>query len=171
MAEGEEADDSSKTEEPTPRKLEESRKKGQIALSKELNNWIMLLTGTIVIAVLAGPVFTNLSIHMKTYIEMPHLFPRPPGGVAEILGEMFFVVLAILSLPLILLFFMAFLGPFIQVLERLVVAYAYALLRPFTALLRHLTASLRPLTALLRPLRALVRPLRALVRPLRALLP
>jgi len=114
MAEGEE-DDSSKTEEPTPRKLEESRKKGQIALSKELNNWIMLLTGTIVIAVLAGPVFTNLSIHMKTYIEMPHLFPRPPGGVAEILGEMFFVVLAILSLPLILLFFMAFLGPFIQV--------------------------------------------------------
>ena len=50
----EDGDDSQKTEEPTPKRLEEARKKGQIALSRELNTWLMLLTGTIIIGTMSG---------------------------------------------------------------------------------------------------------------------
>lgn len=115
MSDSEQADDSQKTEEPTPKKIEESRKRGQVALSREINNWIMLLTGTIVILAI-GPYSMNLlKEHMKGYIEKAHLMPSIPGGFGFILGDSFWVVLGILALPLIVLMIAAFLGPFLQI--------------------------------------------------------
>ena len=38
-------DESQKTEEPTPRKLEEARKKGQVSNSKEVTSFAILLGG------------------------------------------------------------------------------------------------------------------------------
>ena len=55
-------DDSQKTEEPTPKKLEESRKKGQVPLSREMNNWVMLLAGTIVVVAMSGTVMSDLGV-------------------------------------------------------------------------------------------------------------
>ncbi|MGB1006503.1 MAG: flagellar biosynthesis protein FlhB, partial [Thalassobaculaceae bacterium] len=44
-------DESQKTEEPTPRKLEEARKKGQVSTSKEVNSFAILLgAGAVVMA-------------------------------------------------------------------------------------------------------------------------
>ncbi|NQZ14966.1 MAG: flagellar biosynthesis protein FlhB [Alphaproteobacteria bacterium] len=116
MAEGgNEDDDSSKTEEPTPKKLEESRKKGQVALSREVNNWVMLFTGTIVVLAIGPSTLSALKNHMKTYIEKAHIMPYIPGGSGYVLGESFMHVLAILALPLIILLIAAFVGPFLQI--------------------------------------------------------
>ncbi len=109
------ADDSQKTEDPTPKKLEEARKKGQVPLSREINNWIMLLTGTILISTLAPSMLSDLMLHLKTYIEQAHAFPGAPGGIYIILGGAFWTVLSIMILPLLVLMFAAFVGPFIQV--------------------------------------------------------
>ncbi len=111
----EEADDSQKTEDPTPKRLEESRKKGQVALSREINNWIMLLAATLLIAFAAPSMFARLKEFLKAYIEHAADVPEGPGGVASVLSASFWVVLAILALPLIVLAFSAFIGPFIQV--------------------------------------------------------
>ncbi len=110
-----EDEEDSKTEEPTPKKLEESRKKGQIALSRELNNWVMLLAATIVIGFSAPTVFSRLKEHMRTYIELPHQLPAGAENIGFTLGESFWVVLSILTVPLFILIFSAFIGPFIQV--------------------------------------------------------
>ncbi len=110
-----EPDETEKTEEPTPKKLEDSRKKGQVALSREVNNWIMLLAATIMVGVLIGPVFLKLFDHLKTYLELAHTLPSLPGGFGVILGESFWQVLSILTLPFLVLLFAAFIGPFIQV--------------------------------------------------------
>ena len=68
-------DDSQKTEDPTPRKLEESRKKGDVPLSRELNNWIMLLAGTIVILALPAQVgFLRVHFAVKRIISL-YLLP------------------------------------------------------------------------------------------------
>ncbi len=115
MAEGETEDDSQKTEEPTQKKLEDSRKKGQVALSREVNNWIMLLAATILIATASRPVMSHLKEHLKTYIEMSYALPGVPGGFSTVLGRSFWDVLAILALPLLMLMAAAFLGPFLQV--------------------------------------------------------
>ncbi|MEM6811485.1 MAG: flagellar biosynthesis protein FlhB [Pseudomonadota bacterium] len=116
MAEGQqEEDDSQKTEEPTPKKLEESRKKGQVALSREINNWVILLVGTIVVLVIGPHTLRALKEHMHTYIEKAHILPSAPGGLGFVLGESFFEVLAILVLPLIILMIAAFAAPFLQI--------------------------------------------------------
>lgn len=115
MAEGEQADDSQKTEDPTPKRLEEARKKGQVALSRELNNWLMLLTGTILVGVASPFVLSRMKDHMRNYIEDAHVLPGVPGGFEVILGDSFWIILGILALPLIVLMVVAFLGPFLQV--------------------------------------------------------
>lgn len=115
MAEGEQEDDAQKTEDPTPKRLEESRKKGQVPLSREVNNWVMLTTGTIVIAFLAGPVLGNLKEVMRVYIESAHSLPGSPGGFGIVLSEMYWQVLFALALPLVILVFAAIAGPLLQI--------------------------------------------------------
>lgn len=108
-------DDAQKTEEPTPKRLQEARKKGQVAISREINNWLMILAGTILIGALAPTVMGNLANHMRGYIENAHDLPQAPGGVGIVLGGAFNNVLSILLLPLLILIVTAFLGPFLQV--------------------------------------------------------
>ena len=115
MAEGQQEDDSQKTEEPTPKKIEESRKKGQVALSREINNWVMLLTGTIVILAIGPYTMRGIKNHMMTYLEKAHIMPSAPGGLGFVLGESFWDILALLILPLIILMIAAFMAPFLQI--------------------------------------------------------
>ena len=115
MSEGEQSDDSQKTEDPTPKKIEESRKKGQVALSREINNWVMLFTGTIVILAIGPATLSNLKNHMQNYIEKAHIMPSIPGGFGFVLGDSFWLVLGALALPLLILLAAAFLGPFLQI--------------------------------------------------------
>ncbi|MCB1682477.1 MAG: flagellar biosynthesis protein FlhB [Rhodospirillales bacterium] len=115
MAEGEEQDDSQKTEDPTPKKIEEARKRGQVALSREMNNWVMILAGTLMVGVFAGPVMSNLMTVMRTFIERPYDFPSMPGGLTIVLGGVAWEVMKILFMPLLLLMAAAFLAPFLQV--------------------------------------------------------
>lgn len=111
----EDDDDSQKTEDPTPRRLEEARKKGQVAVSRELNNWIMLMAGTLVVALAAGPVMVNLADYMKGFIEHPHLMPQVPGGFHIVLGQTFWHVVGVLMVPILGLIIAAIAGPFAQV--------------------------------------------------------
>ncbi len=108
-------DDSQKTEDPTPKRLEEARKKGQIALSRELNTWLMLLTGTVIIGTMSGGFMTELTVYMRGFIEHAGDLPQVPGGFRETLGGSFWKVLGMMTLPLLALMFMAFVGPFLQV--------------------------------------------------------
>jgi len=111
----EQGDDSQKTEDPTPKRLEEARKKGQVALSREINNWIMLLAATLVIGAAAPGVMSRLKTHMQAYLEHAHSLPGAPGGFGVVLGDSFWIVLGVLALPLLILCFAAFIGPFIQI--------------------------------------------------------
>ncbi len=108
-------DDSQKTEEPTPKKLEEGRKRGQIAMSREVNNWVMLFAGTMVIAAFGASMMTQLSNIMRVYIEQAHALPSMPGGLGVVLGAGFKEVIKVMFMPFLLLMIAAFLAPFIQV--------------------------------------------------------
>lgn len=111
----EEQDESQKTEDPTPKKIEESRRKGQVALSREVNNWVMLFTGTLLVMAFADNMFAALSEFSKSFLSHAHDIPQGKGGVALALGVSFEQVMLILLLPLIVLLAAAFLGPFVQI--------------------------------------------------------
>ncbi len=108
-------DESSKTEDPTPKKLEEARKKGQVPMSREINNWVMILAGTIVVLGMGPGAMEDLAVLMRTYIERVHDLPAVPGGMQFVIIEALKETLSILAFPLIFLVAAAFVGPFIQV--------------------------------------------------------
>ena len=108
-------DDSQKTEEPTPKKLEESRKKGQVPLSREMNNWIMLLAGTIVIVAMGGTLMQSMSDLLKSIIENSYQVGSAGASLQPFLEDIFADVLKILLLPILFLLLAAFAGPFVQI--------------------------------------------------------
>src|SRR5690606_27339679 len=102
MAEGEDnTDKSQKTEEPTARKLEEARKRGQVINSKEVSNWLMLFAGTMVVG-MAGPgIMHDLQHTLKKYIAHAHQFPADAHGIRMVMTDLFLDVGGILFLPML----------------------------------------------------------------------
>ncbi|MFQ5784675.1 MAG: flagellar biosynthesis protein FlhB [Alphaproteobacteria bacterium] len=70
MAEGE--DKSQKTEEPTPKRLDEARKKGEVAVSREVNHWFMLLAVSIVMLAFAPTLMGRIAGRMSAFLGKPH---------------------------------------------------------------------------------------------------
>lgn len=69
MADNREQDPSQKTEEATPHKLEEARKKGQVPLSKELNHFFALIAATLLVAIFAPYIGQRLVSILKPFFD------------------------------------------------------------------------------------------------------
>lgn len=111
----EEQDEAQKTEDPTPKKMEDARKKGNVALSREVNHWVMLLTGTILVVWLSPYMLNELMGLFKFHLANAHIVSGTPGGMNFALGNTLLEVLKILAFPLLILMVAAFIGPFAQV--------------------------------------------------------
>ena len=57
----EQQDDASKTEEPTPKRLQTAREKGQVTVSQEVKNWAMLLGAAFGLAFLAPGIMHDVA--------------------------------------------------------------------------------------------------------------
>jgi flagellar biosynthetic protein FlhB len=108
-------DDSSKTEDPTPKKLEEARKKGQVPMSREINNWVMLMAGTLVVLAMGPSMMESIMATLRTYLERADDLPPVPGGMQFVVVEALREILKIIAVPLLFLLAAAFVGPFVQV--------------------------------------------------------
>ena len=108
-------DDSLKTEEPTQRRLEEAREKGQVAKSQEVGHWFMILAFAVIIGLLAPQVASGLSESMASLIARAHEYPVDPGGLGRILGSLALEVFLVLALPLAVVVIAAVLSGFLQV--------------------------------------------------------
>jgi flagellar biosynthetic protein FlhB len=98
-----EQDSSQKTEEPTQRRLDDARKKGQVATSREISHWLMILGTTIVMVVFAPAISNGLSQSMLKFVEAPHAIAtdlphltRMLTGVLADVGMILFVPTAVL---------------------------------------------------------------------------
>jgi len=110
----EEQDESSKTEEPTPKRLRESREKGQIPTSREINSWFMIFALTLLVFGLAGSMMGGLSTLMTQFVERPHDVSLNMANFVEVLKDTAFTILLVLSLPLFLTVIAAFLSSVLQ---------------------------------------------------------
>ncbi len=108
-------DDSLKTEEPTPRRLEEAREKGQVAKSQEVGHWFMILALAMIIALLAPQAAARLTDALEGLIARAHLFPLDQGGLGRLLGSLVLEVSLVLALPLAVVVIAAVLSGFLQV--------------------------------------------------------
>jgi flagellar biosynthetic protein FlhB len=109
----EEQDDSQKTEEPTQKRLDESRQKGQVASSREVNHWFMILGGTLFVIMMAPATLRAIERAMLRFIESPHAFTVESGLSGAVRSAMSEVGMALL-LPLGLLLVLALFSGFVQ---------------------------------------------------------
>jgi flagellar biosynthesis protein FlhB len=86
MAE-EQTDDSQKTEEPTQRRIDQAREKGQVARSQEINHWFMILAVTLLVTIFAAPMIRSLFQTLRRFIEAPHAIRLDSYLLREVLME------------------------------------------------------------------------------------
>lgn len=95
----EEQDKSQKTEEPTQKKLEDARKKGDIAKSLDVPVWFLILASAAILAA-AGPLGAMIADPLYRIMDHPHAFRLQDGGAQELMGQLLFS----LALPLGVIF-------------------------------------------------------------------
>ncbi len=110
----EDQDKSQKTEEPTPRKLEEARKKGQVATSQEVKHWFVLLGVLIVILAFAPMAARDMTQGMAAYLGTVHAIPTDARSLLDFLTGAVIRFALILMLPLLTLVVMALAGTLVQ---------------------------------------------------------
>lgn len=104
----EESDDSSKTEEPSHKKLEEARKKGQTYSTRELNHFFMMLALTFFLLVMAPGLGRDMIDTLAPFITKPDEMDMSAAGF---MGLMRTVTLGTV-LALALLFLASFVAAF-----------------------------------------------------------
>ncbi len=114
MADESEQDQASKTEDPTPRKLEEARKRGQVAISREVNAWLLLIATTLIVGTMMTNLFRDLGPMMARYLGQADDLPTGPGGIGHVLYEAVISGLWVMLPIFALLMLAAFIGPFAQ---------------------------------------------------------
>jgi flagellar biosynthetic protein FlhB len=104
-------DDASKTEEPTHKRLEDARKKGQVVSTRELNHFFMMLALTFFLMVLAPRFCIAIMDILTPFISRPDQFEVTSAGVKDTLSNVLGETALIMAIPLILLSFVAAIAP------------------------------------------------------------
>ena len=112
MAEDE--DQSQKTEEPTQRKLDEARRKGQVATSRELNNALMISAAAGFVALLSPGIAEDLTLVMIPFLEIPDRFSITIEDLQILAAQLSQDVGLALLLPALLLVGAALAGSLVQ---------------------------------------------------------
>ncbi len=102
-------DSSQKTEEPTPKKLEEARKKGQIASSREVNHWFMILAAAIVLVGLSPTFMRKMTRAMSQFVQAPDTIAVDERGLGEALATLLGDI-GMAAVPMVAIFLIAALG-------------------------------------------------------------
>lgn len=80
-------DGQEKTEEPTSKRLQDSRKKGQVARSKELNTMAITLMGGLALVGMSGQLGQDLSQMMSVGFTIDRVDLYDPGALLRRLAD------------------------------------------------------------------------------------
>ncbi len=115
MADDDKEDDASKTEDPSAKKLEESRKRGQVAQSRDLSTWVMFLAATLLIGTATPTMFQDFATELKAFLEHAHEFTMGSADIENLLASTMMIGFKGTFLFFIILLFAAFIGPVMQI--------------------------------------------------------
>jgi len=93
-----EQNDDEKTEEPTPRRLEQAREKGDIVYSTEVGAALSLIAATAIVAFMAGPIANQMARSFIGFIAMPDQFATDPSSLRSIFVAVAIKLMAIFAL-------------------------------------------------------------------------
>ncbi|PWR19814.1 flagellar biosynthesis protein FlhB [Zavarzinia compransoris] len=110
----EDQDDSSKTEEPSAKRLQDAEKRGDLLKSAEIGHWFGLAAGLgaiVIIATVTGP---RIGRRLAGFLDHSHAIPLDGKGGVAVLAEVGGDLIVGLGLPLLLLVVAAIAGHAVQ---------------------------------------------------------
>jgi flagellar biosynthetic protein FlhB len=110
----EEHDDSERTEDPTPKRLDDAIKRGDVVRSPEVNTWFMIAGGVLTLMVFAGPMAQSLQTTFRGLIANSYQIPADGPGLTSLAKTLAVDVLAALGIPILLLTLAALFGTAVQ---------------------------------------------------------
>jgi flagellar biosynthetic protein FlhB len=113
MAEEDSQEDSEKTEEPTPYRIEQAFKQGQTYYSREVTTFLMLVILTLTIAWL-GPYIMKKSLFLRFYIENSYDLEITEKNLGTLIKSLFTKSLLLIIIPLGLTLLIALSSSFLQ---------------------------------------------------------
>ena len=109
-----ERDDTEHTEDPTPRRLEEAIKRGDVVKSVEVSTWFTIGGGTLMLMVFAGPMAESLEAIFRGVLVHSGEIPADGPALDHLIKVLAMHVLAALGIPILVLALAALLGNAIQ---------------------------------------------------------
>jgi flagellar biosynthesis protein FlhB len=79
-------DSASRTEEPTQRRLQEARRKGDVAKSPEAPAFLALAATALVLVMAGGAISRDLAARLRPFIERPDSFDLTGGGALKVMN-------------------------------------------------------------------------------------
>lgn len=100
-----------RTEQATPKRLQQAREDGQVPRSRDLNTLLLLLASSGGLLMFGEQLATGLATQMKTALSQTRDSVMDPNTLQPFFGEMLMYVLMTFTPFLLLLFMVAFLAP------------------------------------------------------------
>jgi len=110
----EERDDTERSEDPTPKRLDDAIKRGDVVRSAEVNTWFTIAGAVLVLMVFATPMAQTLQATFRGVLANSYQIPADGQAVADLARKLAIDALAALGIPLLLLSLAALLGTAIQ---------------------------------------------------------
>jgi flagellar biosynthetic protein FlhB len=110
----ENSDSNERTEDPTPKRLEEAIRRGDVARSIEVNTWFMIAGGTLMIMMFGGSAATSLQAMFRGLLAKSYQIPTDGPALIALVKTIAFDLTAALGIPLVLLLVAAFAGNLVQ---------------------------------------------------------
>lgn len=105
---------SSKTEDPSQKKLEDAHKKGDVAKSQEVTTWFMIAGSGLLFALMASPTSAALTESLKSLLANADRFEVGSSGFGAFFGGLASSILLVALIPLGVLLLFGIAGNLVQ---------------------------------------------------------
>jgi flagellar biosynthesis protein FlhB len=109
-----ERDDSERTQDPTPKRLDEAVRRGDVVKSAEVNTWFLIAGGTLMIMLFAAPMATSLQATFRGLLAKSYEIRTDGPALVALAKTIAVEVIAAFGIPLVLLTVAAFGANLIQ---------------------------------------------------------
>ncbi|HEX4296422.1 MAG TPA: flagellar biosynthesis protein FlhB [Devosia sp.] len=97
------AEQSSKTETPSQKRLDDAHKRGDVVKSQEVNNWFMIAGSALLFSLMAGPTANNLGLSLKTLLANADQFEIGGPALTIFFTQLAQTILLVATIPLLVL--------------------------------------------------------------------
>jgi flagellar biosynthetic protein FlhB len=109
-----ERDDTERSEDPTPKRLDEAIKRGDVVKSQEVNTWFVIAAGTLVLMAFSAPMGSNLEITLRGLVANSYAIHTDGEALIGLAEKIGYEILGAVAIPFLLLMLAAVGGNAIQ---------------------------------------------------------